>query len=240
MFGRKKKKIFEMDIQHAINDLRKAGYSKAEQDVMVLNRYYKTHDLYELEPELRITILMMYWLVNLYGDNEDKESMEQMRGQMFAKPQNSLYFYWIPSQFVRCRQLGGEIRCRQKGFHKGPTPEPTMKQDILEEKYIQTRDAIMMFKEVVNIPEKMENQFEKFTRTVDNILNIHSQETMIPETKHTIPLARPTEYKELNVKSMKPTFEDGSYTFTNYLNGEMSVEDYGKIGQMRGQTYGNK
>lgn len=242
MFGKKKKKlkrqqleVCQRDVDYALEDLRKAGYSKSVQERDMLIQYYMTHGLAQLEPELRLTITMLRWLMYRYGDRSDIESLENANPSIFVKPQNSIYFYWIPSQFIRCRQLGGEIRCRQQNKQGMKTPEPVLQQNVLEEKYVQTRDVVLMLKEIASIPEKMEDQFMSFTQKTDAILAIHKQETLIPETRNTVKLASRTHYNQVNVKSMKPRFEDGTYTFTNYLNGEMPVEDYGKIGMPRAQ-----
>lgn len=239
MFGRKKKlqqqkqQLCEQDIDYAMEDLRKAGYSKAVNERNMLIQYYMTHGLEQLEPELRLTIIMLRWLMYRYGDQSDIELLENANPSIFVKPQNSIYFYWIPSQYIRCRQLGGEIRCRQQNKTHQKTPEPNLQQNVLEEKYVQTRDVVLMMKEIASIPENMEEQFLNFTKKTDAILAIHKQETLIPETRNTVKLASRTQYNQMNVKSMKPRFEDGSYTFTNYLNGDMPVEDYGKIGTPR-------
>lgn len=237
MFNSKKKqreRECERQIAIAIDELKKAGYAKAPEHIPIMKQYYMTHALYDIAPELQITIMMMLWLIDLYGTEGDRIEIEQAGTTTYSKPQNSIYFYWLPSQFVRCRQLGGEIRLRRQ--NKKPnqnSPEPFLKQDILERKYIQARDVVIMMKEIAGMPEGMERQFQNFIRQVDKILNIHKQETLIPQTAHTIHLANNYDYDRMDVKSMKPRFEDGSNTFTAYLNGEMPEEDYDKIGKPR-------
>lgn len=237
-FGRKKNEKIQgiechQEVEMAIKELTKAGYANAKNDREYLNVFYNTHELEVLDSELQPTIIMMCWLIKTYGDEEDKHSLQEMNGVLFGKPQNSLYFYWIPSQYIRCRQLGGEIRIRAEGRKVANSPEPTMQQNVLEEKYIQCRDIVKMFNEVSSMPEVMLRKFNAFVARIDSILSIRQQQTLIPETVNTIPLARTTQFNSGHVSSMKPTFEDGSYTFTNYLDGDIPVEDFAKIGQSR-------
>lgn len=170
MFAKKNmKKQRIQDINRAIQELERAGYKNVDHYASQLMDYYETQKLVVLEPELRISILMMAWLVLRTGTNNEISDLYLLKGSMFAKPMNSIYFYWIPSQLVRCRQLGGEIRCRCKDRVGAYSPEPSLPQNVLEEKYESTRDTVYAMLNIVPIPEELEESFTKFTHTTDKM-----------------------------------------------------------------------